>query len=83
MIGDVFDWLTDPAHWTSTAFDTGIWDQLLAHIEFTLIALAISLVIALPARAVDRPHRQGDLDHQRRQRRSARCRPSVCSSCSW
>jgi osmoprotectant transport system permease protein len=48
MINDVFDWLTDPAHWTSTAFDTGIWDQLVAHIGFTLIALGISLVIALP-----------------------------------
>jgi len=48
MIGDVFNWLTDPTHWQSTAFDTGIWDQLLAHIAFTLIALAISLVIALP-----------------------------------
>jgi osmoprotectant transport system permease protein len=48
MIGDVFDWLTDPAHWQSTAFDIGIWDQLLAHIAFTLIAIAISLVIALP-----------------------------------
>ena len=34
MIGDVFDWLTDPAHWQSTNFDTGIWDQLLAHILF-------------------------------------------------
>ena len=48
MINDVFNWLTDPSHWTSTAFDTGIWDQLLAHIKFTLIALVISLVIALP-----------------------------------
>jgi osmoprotectant transport system permease protein len=48
MINDVFNWLTDPSHWTSTTFDTGIWDQLLAHIGFTLIALAISLVIALP-----------------------------------
>ncbi|MCW2759957.1 MAG: transporter permease [Marmoricola sp.] len=48
MIGDVFDWLTDPAHWQSTNFDTGIWDQLVAHVGFTLIALGISLVIALP-----------------------------------
>jgi osmoprotectant transport system permease protein len=48
MINDVFNWLTDPAHWQSTAFDTGIWDQLLAHIAFTLIAIGISLVIALP-----------------------------------
>jgi len=49
MTGDVFDWLTDPAHWQSTNFDTGIWDQLLAHIGYSLIALAIALVIALPA----------------------------------
>ncbi len=48
MIGDVFDWLSDPAHWQSTNFDTGIWDQLVAHIEYSLIALAIALVIALP-----------------------------------
>jgi osmoprotectant transport system permease protein len=48
MINDVFDWITDPAHWQGTAFDTGIWDQLLAHIGFSLIALGISLVIALP-----------------------------------
>src|SRR6476469_633232 len=48
MINDVLNWLTDPSHWTSTAFDTGIWDQLLAHIKFTLIALVISLLIALP-----------------------------------
>jgi osmoprotectant transport system permease protein len=49
MIGDVFGWLSDPAHWQSTNFDTGIWDQLLAHIEYSLIALAIALLIALPA----------------------------------
>ncbi len=49
MTGDVFDWLSDPAHWQSTNFDTGIWDQLLAHIEYSLIALAIALAIALPA----------------------------------
>ncbi len=52
MINDVFNWLTDPSHWTSTAFDTGIWGQLGAHILYCVIALvialAISLVIALP-----------------------------------
>ncbi len=48
MTGDVFQWLTDPAHWQSTNFDTGIWDQLLAHIGYCLVALAIGLVIALP-----------------------------------
>jgi osmoprotectant transport system permease protein len=48
MIGDVFDWLTDPAHWESTSFDTGIWSQLGSHVWFTLIALVIALAIALP-----------------------------------
>ena len=42
MIGDVFGWLTDPAHWQSTSFDTGIWGQLGAHI------------VLLPDRARDR-----------------------------
>ena len=49
MIGDTFDWLTDPAHWQSTNFDTGILGQLGAHVlYFSVIALAIALVIALP-----------------------------------
>lgn len=48
MIGDVFGWLTDAAHWRSTNFDTGIWDQLLAHVGFSSIALAIALVLGLP-----------------------------------
>jgi osmoprotectant transport system permease protein len=48
MIGDVVGWLTDGSHWSSTAFDTGIWAQLGAHIKFSAIALVIALVIALP-----------------------------------
>ncbi|MBV9830895.1 MAG: ABC transporter permease [Marmoricola sp.] len=48
MINDVFKWLTDPAHWTSTNFDTGIWDQLVAHVVYSAVALGIGLVIALP-----------------------------------
>ncbi len=48
MINDTFHWLTDAAHWRSTNFDTGIWDQLLAHIFFSALALFIGLVIALP-----------------------------------
>ncbi len=48
MIGDVFGWLSDPAHWESTAFDTGILAQVGAHIGFCSIALAITLVLALP-----------------------------------
>jgi osmoprotectant transport system permease protein len=48
-VGDVFGWLTDPAHWQSTPFDTGILAQLGAHVGFSAIALAIGLLIALPA----------------------------------
>ncbi|SDS65656.1 osmoprotectant transport system permease protein [Nocardioides scoriae] len=48
MIGDVLGWLTDPAHWRSTNFDTGIWDQLVAHVGFSALALAVALVIGLP-----------------------------------
>jgi osmoprotectant transport system permease protein len=48
MIGDTFDWITDPAHWRSTNFDTGIWDQLVAHVGYCVVALAIGLIIALP-----------------------------------
>jgi osmoprotectant transport system permease protein len=48
MIGDVIGWLTDPAHWQSTTFDTGILDQLAAHVKFSLVALVIAALIALP-----------------------------------
>jgi osmoprotectant transport system permease protein len=48
VIGDVVGWLTDPAHWQSTPFDTGILGQLGAHVWFCLIALVIALVISLP-----------------------------------
>lgn len=48
MIGDVFGWLSEPVHWQSTSFDTGILGQLGAHIWFCVIALAIGLAIALP-----------------------------------
>ena len=48
MIGDVLGWLTDPAHWQSTNFDTGILGQLGAHVWYCLIALVIALAISLP-----------------------------------
>ena len=48
MIGDTFGWLFDPVHWRSTNFDTGILGQLGAHLGYTLIAMAVALVIALP-----------------------------------
>lgn len=48
MIGDTFGWLTDASHWRSTNFDTGIWDQLLAHVGFCALALVVALAIGLP-----------------------------------
>lgn len=48
MIGQVFDWLTNSANWRDSHLNTGITTQLLAHIKFCAIALAIALVIALP-----------------------------------
>jgi len=48
MIGNVFTWLNDPAHWRDTLVDKGITSQLLSHITFTLIALGIASAIALP-----------------------------------
>ena len=49
MMGDVFGWLSDPSHWQSTAFDAGIWEQLGAHLRYSVVALAIALLLALPA----------------------------------
>lgn len=48
MIGDVFTWLNDPAHWRDTAYFTGIRSQLLDHLQYSLIAVAIGAAIALP-----------------------------------
>ncbi len=48
MIGQVFTWLNDPSHWRDTQFDTGIVSQLIAHVEFSAIALVFALIIGLP-----------------------------------
>jgi osmoprotectant transport system permease protein len=48
MISQVITWLNDPSHWRDTSLNTGITTQLLAHIRFSLIALVIAGVIALP-----------------------------------
>jgi len=42
-------WLTDPANWSGPS---GLWTRLLQHLWYTLLALAIALVIALPLGAV-------------------------------
>jgi osmoprotectant transport system permease protein len=48
MIGDVFGWLTNSDHWYSTTFDVGIVDQLLNHLRYSVVAVAIALLVALP-----------------------------------
>ncbi len=42
-------WLTDPANW---AGPNGVWTRLLQHLWYTLLSLAIALVIALPLGAL-------------------------------
>lgn len=44
-----WDWLTDPANWTGTG---GVWTRLLQHLWYTLLSVAIALVIALPMGAL-------------------------------
>lgn len=48
MIGDVFTWLNDPAHYRTTRSFTGITDQIITHLQYSGIAMAIALLIALP-----------------------------------
>lgn len=50
MVGlsDVFRWLNDPSHWRDTRFDTGIMTQLLAHLQFSAVAVGIALLIGVP-----------------------------------
>jgi osmoprotectant transport system permease protein len=51
VIGDVIKWLNDPAHWRDRPADsfTGIPSEVLTHLRFSAIALALALAIALPA----------------------------------
>ncbi len=48
MISAVLTWLNDPGHWHDTRLDVGIITQLEAHVRYTLIALLVAMVIALP-----------------------------------
>ncbi|MEZ0064547.1 osmoprotectant transport system permease protein [Streptacidiphilus sp. MAP12-20] len=42
----VIQWLNDPGNWTATG---GVFDQLVSHLQYALIALVIATVLALPA----------------------------------
>lgn len=49
MIGDIWTWLTDAAHWQGA---DGIGARLAEHLEYTAIAVAVAVLIALPIGAV-------------------------------
>lgn len=48
MISHVITWLNDPAHWRNTRAFTGIPTEILDHLRYSAIALAIAAAIALP-----------------------------------
>lgn len=45
QVSGAWTWLTDPANWSGTG---GVWNRLLQHLGYSLLALAIALAIALP-----------------------------------
>jgi osmoprotectant transport system permease protein len=45
MTGDIFNWLTDPDHWSGP---DGIPTRIAEHLQYSLIALAIAVLIGLP-----------------------------------
>ncbi|MFD4751632.1 ABC transporter permease [Streptomyces sp. NPDC058426] len=49
VLGDTWDWLSDPAHWSG---ENGIAHRLLEHVLLTLVCLLISCLIALPVALV-------------------------------
>jgi osmoprotectant transport system permease protein len=59
MLKNVYTWLNDPAHWHGTADMTGIKTQLLKHLEYCAIALAIAAVIGLPLGLMIGHYRRG------------------------
>ena len=47
-MNDLFVWLNDPLNWSGTRFTPGILEQIGAHLWYTVIALVIALVVAVP-----------------------------------
>lgn len=45
MISSIFAWLTDPANWSG---DRGIVAQLITHLQYSVIALLLAAVVAVP-----------------------------------
>lgn len=49
LINQVIAWFSDPQHWTGS---TGVPNRLLEHLQYSVIALVIAILIAVPAGAV-------------------------------
>ena len=45
MIGDILEWLTAPEHWSGPE---GIPTRILEHLQYSVIALVIAVLIGLP-----------------------------------
>lgn len=45
MIGTVFAWLLDPAHWSG---DDGIARRLVEHLQYSLVALVVAALVSVP-----------------------------------
>ena len=49
MIGDIWSWLSDPAHWSGS---DGIVHRSVEHVIYTSVAVAVALVVAVPIGAI-------------------------------
>ncbi len=45
VVGSVWTWLTDPAHWSGP---DGVWARLWEHVEYSALSLLIAAAIAIP-----------------------------------
>lgn len=45
MIDSVLSWLTDPANWSGP---TGIWAQMVTHLRYSVTALLLAALVAVP-----------------------------------
>lgn len=48
MSGSVISWLTNADHWYDVGLNVGIYSQLMAHIQYSLVALITAALIGLP-----------------------------------
>jgi len=49
LLAQVAAWLADPSHWTGS---TGVWARTVEHLEYSLVAVLIGVVLAVPVGAL-------------------------------